>query len=300
VAPCVIVPGRYDGVHLGHRARIRKACTYARARGLMTLALVMATDPFRQTRLSLTSLPRRIELLRNVATGLVAPELFTTELAEFHAEAFVDHLVDLQARVLVIAPEFSVGAVRDLQAGDILRRIRERGIDVLNEAPVWLNGEAVSSSAVRRALKCGDVARAASLLGRLHEAEGAVVQGDRRGRALGFPTANLDPQPVLQPLDGVYAVFVRELGSSGWGPPMPGIASLGPRPTFSAGRAFEVHLFDFNRDIYGRQLRVGFVHRLRGQQRFACVSELRAHIARDCENARNVLAAASAELTRCL
>jgi len=273
VAPCVIVPGRYDGVHLGHRARIRKACTYARARGLMTLALVMATDPFRQTRLSLTSLPRRIELLRNVATGLVAPELFTTELAEFHAEAFVDHLVDLQARVLVIAPEFSVGAVRDLQAGDILRRIRERGIDVLNEAPVWLNGEAVSSSAVRRALKCGDVARAASLLGRLHEAEGAVVQGDRRG---------------------------RELGSSGWGPPMPGIASLGPRPTFSAGRAFEVHLFDFNRDIYGRQLRVGFVHRLRGQQRFACVSELRAHIARDCENARNVLAAASAELTRCL
>jgi riboflavin kinase/FMN adenylyltransferase len=129
-----------------------------------------------------------------------------------------------------------------------------------------------------------------------------VVRGDQRGRTIGFPTANLDPEPVLPPLDGVYAVRAHVLGAVGAKARAlyDGVANLGTRPTFAAGRSLEVHLFDFDRDIYGAQLRVGFVARVRGEQRFSGLPELRAQIARDCDSAREALQRSPAQLAELL
>jgi riboflavin kinase/FMN adenylyltransferase len=156
------------------------------------------------------------------------------------------------------------------------------------EPPVLLDGERVSSSAIRDALCAGDVLRANKLLGRVHELQGRVVMGDQRGRTIGFPTANLAVEAVLPPADGVYAVIAREL-RDGERVLYSGVANLGTRPTFAAGRSVEVHLFDFERDIYGSELRVGFVGRVRGEQRFSGIDELRGQIARDCTRARELI-----------
>jgi riboflavin kinase/FMN adenylyltransferase len=291
--PSVIAPGNHDGVHLGHRALIRSARAYAHSHGLETCALTFDPHPVSvldaaRGKAMLTQLPRRQELLRSAGADRVHVQSFTPEFAALSPEAFVDALLGHGARALVVGPDFRFGSGR---AGDVdlLHRLgREHGFEVLIEPPVVIEGERVSSTAIRETLCAGNVARASQLLGRLHELTGLVVRGDQRGRTIGFPTANLDPEPVLPPLDGVYAVRVRELGVPD-GPLYDGVANLGTRPTFAAGRSLEVHLFDFDRDIYGAQLRVGFVARVRGEQRFAGLPELRAQIARDCDSAREAL-----------
>ena len=131
-----------------------------------------------------------------------------------------------------------------------------------------------------------EVAVATSMLGRVHEVDGTVVTGHRRGRTIGFPTANLDCVRVLMPADGVYAVIARVLDRPGI---LRGVANLGTRPTFAAGRSVEAHLFDFDGDLYGARLRIGFVARLRGEQKFDGVDALRAQIARDADTARSLL-----------
>jgi riboflavin kinase/FMN adenylyltransferase len=237
--------------------------------------------------------------LKRAGADRVHVQAFTPEFAALSPEAFVDVLIDQGARALVIGPDFRFGCNR---AGDVelLHRLaKQRGFSVLIEPPVVIEGERVSSTAIRETLRAGDVAHAAQLLGRLHEMSGRVVQGDRRGRTIGFPTANLDPEAVLPPLDGVYAVRVRERGDDS-GTLYDGVANLGTRPTFAAGRSLEVHLFDFDRDIYGSELRVGFVARVRAEQRFDGLSELRAQIARDCDTARAMIQASAPELAACL
>jgi riboflavin kinase / FMN adenylyltransferase len=247
----------------------------------------------------LTQVPRRQELLRSAGADRVRVQNFTPEFAALSPEAFVEALLAKGARALVVGPDFRFGSGR---AGDVdlLHRLaRERDFAVLIEPPVVLDGQRVSSTAIRETLCAGDVLHASQLLGRLHELTGQVVRGDQRGRTIGFPTANLDPEPVLPPLDGVYAVRAHVLGSQ----PRAlydGVANLGTRPTFAAGRSLEVHLFDFERDIYGAQLRVGFVARVRGEQRFSGLAELRAQIARDCDTAREALQRSPAQLAELL
>jgi riboflavin kinase/FMN adenylyltransferase len=157
---------------------------------------------------------------------------------------------------------------------------------------VLLDGVRVSSSAVREAVAGGDVTRATQLLGHVHDVSGSVVIGQRRGRTLGFPTANLQPESVLLPSDGVYAVVVRRLGAAGGASLLRGVANLGVRPTLGAGRSLEVHLFDFSGDLYGEAIRIGFVARIRPEQKFPDLSALRAQIALDCDTARGTLEAA--------
>lgn len=294
----VIAPGNYDGVHLGHRALLRSATAFARANGLTTCVLTF--DPHPVVALGgspkpvITQQPRRAELLKAAGADRVIVQHFTHEFAALSPEAFADALLSQGARALVVGPDFRFGNAR---AGDValLQELAAaRGFSVLIEPPVLLEGERVSSSAVREALIAGNVLRATKLLGRLHEVQGEVIAGNRRGRSLGFPTANLGSDHVLQPSDGVYAVMVRELR-------VPqrvlyqGVANLGTRPTFGAGRSLEVHLFDFDRDIYSAHLRVGFVSKLRSEQRFAGVDELRRQIAIDCERAREQLRCATPE-----
>ncbi|MEY4583438.1 MAG: hypothetical protein RL701_8141 [Pseudomonadota bacterium] len=301
--PSVIAPGNYDGVHLGHQALLRSATTFGQANGLATHVLTF--DPHPAAALGdtakpvLTLHPRRAELAQAAGADRVLVQHFTPDFAALTPEAFIETLLARGARALVVGPDFRFGNMR---AGgvELLQQLGQaRGFTVLIEPPVKLDGERVSSSAIRKAVSVGDVRTAAIMLGRVHEVQGQVVEGFRRGRTIGFPTANVAPGPVLPPADGVYAVVVRELGVPERRVHL-GVANLGTRPTFAAGRSVEVHMFDFDRDIYGRELRVGFVERIRGEQRFSGIDELRAQIARDSERARELLSHMDPELSRLL
>jgi riboflavin kinase/FMN adenylyltransferase len=302
----VIAPGNHDGVHLGHQALIARARRHAEQHGLRTVALTF--DPHPEVVLAperaptpLTTLPRRRELLLRAGADEVLVLAFTPELAALTPEAFLDALRAQGARGLVVGPDFRFGRGR---AGDLAlleRYGQEHGLAVLIEPNLLVDGGRVSSTAIREALRAGAVERACSLLGHLPELEGEVVKGQQRGRTLGFPTANLATEPVLHPADGVYAVVARMLGdgkaaSASQSALRLGVANLGVRPTVAAGRSVEVHLFDFDRDLYGARLRVGFVGRIRPEQRFSGLEALRAQIGLDCEAARSTLAASERRL----
>lgn len=302
--PWVIAPGNHDGVHLGHRALLRTARKIADERGYRVRALTFEPhpaafiDPARAPE-KLTLQPRRAELLRGAGADSVFVQAFTPEFAALAPEAFVDWLVAQGAKAIVVGRDFRFGHQRQ---GDLelLKSLGARqGFDVSIEEPVLLQKERVSSSAIRIALRRGEIANANRMLGRVHEVQGKVVEGDRRGRTIGFPTANLDPEPVLPPSDGVYAVIARQLEgatAATSGEVLLGVANLGTRPTFAAGRSVEVHLFDFSREIYGSWLRVGFVERVRGEQKFSGIDALRAQIQKDSDQARQILQARDREL----
>jgi riboflavin kinase/FMN adenylyltransferase len=300
--PWVVAPGNHDGVHLGHRALLRTARRLADVSGYRTRALTFDPHPLSlfdpdNAPEKLTLHPRRAELLQGAGADSVFVQPFTPEFAALSPEAFVDWLLAQDARALVVGPDFRFGKQRQGDVALLCELGKQRGFEVAIEEPVLLQGERVSSSAIRLAVRSGDVARASRMLGRFHEVQGRVVQGDQRGRTIGFPTANLFPEPVLPPCDGVYAVIARELGGSER-VVLEGIANLGTRPTFAAGRSVEVHLFDFARDIYGAELRVGFVERVRGERRFSGVAELKEQILRDCDSARETLRTRNPELER--
>ncbi len=292
---CVMVPGNHDGVHLGHRALVARARTYADAHDLRAVAVTFDPHPAvvlapERAPTPLTTVARRSELLRAFGAHDVIVQAFTQEFAKQSAAAFLDGLVARGAHALVVGPDFRFGQGRTGDLDALLAFGASHTVAVMLEAPVVVAGEHASSSGVRDAVATGDVERAARLLGRVHDFGGRVVEGQRRGRTLGFPTANLAPDPVLVPADGVYAVVARPLGG---GAVLQGIANIGVRPTFAAGRAVEVHLFDFEGDLYGAELRVGFVKRLRSELRFESMEALRTQIALDCAAARDALAAAN-------
>lgn len=316
-----VVPGNHDGVHRGHRALIDAASAYARPRGLRVVALTFDPHPMyvlapERAPDRLTTIARRIELLRGAGCDEVHVATFDAAFAAQSPEAFADAvLVEmLHARAIVLGPDFRFGAKR---AGDLalLEKFGQaRDFEVVPLAPLCADGAPVSSSRIRAALGVGDVQTAATLLGRVHDVDGEVVLGHQRGRTLGFPTANLGPSAVLLPADGVYAVVARVLdhGAAGAVPPvlgatasaparvLGGVANLGVRPTVGGGRSVEVHLFDFDADLYGARLRVGFVARLREERRFSGLAALTAQIAQDAADARVKLASREEEFDRWL
>jgi riboflavin kinase/FMN adenylyltransferase len=310
--PTVVAPGNHDGVHLGHRALIETARRLA----------VRSTPPLRVAALTfdphplhfvapdrapplLTTPERRAQLLRGAGADYVRVQPFDNAFSALSPEAFFDEVLlgELGARAVVVGTDFRFGAQR---AGDVelLHTLGMRaGLTVVTVSPVTLDGQLVSSSQVRAALAQGEVELAARMLSRVHDVTRRVVRGDGRGRGIGFPTANLALEGLMTPADGVYAVSVRVLDGhdEGAGPPDAaerrlGVANLGVRPTLGAGRSLEVHLLDFEGDLYGRELRVGFVKRLRGEQKFPGIDALRAQIARDVEAGRHALEACDPEL----
>lgn len=294
--------GNHDGVHLGHRALLAAARERAGREGLTVTAVTfdphpsMVLAPDRAPPL-LTTMARRRELLLALGADEVTVLRFDRELASTSPEAFAEEVLvgRLAAESVVVGPDFRFGRGR---AGDVAALGAlgaAHGFDVITVPPVTLDGEAVSSTRVRAALARGEVRDAARLLGRVHDVDGSVVRGDGRGRSIGVPTANLDCDPILLPADGVYAVVVRVHGEREL---LRGVANLGVRPTFAAGRSVEVHLFDVDRDLYDARVRVGFVERLRAEQRFDGVEALKAQIARDAERARASLAALCEEDAR--
>ncbi len=305
-APAVVTPGNYDGVHLGHRALVGEARRVAEREQPALQVVAMTFDPHPAHFVNperapplLTTPAKRAELLREAGADRVEIVPFDDAFCALEPTAFVhDVLVGrLSARAVVVGEDFRFGAQR---AGDVslLEKLGEPyRLKVITVPAVTLDGQLVSSSQVRAALAAGDVVLAARMLTRVHDVERRVVRGDQRGRTIGFPTANLELQGMMPPADGVYAVVVRILDADGLPDGMLwGVANLGVRPTVRAGRSMEVHILDFDGDLYERRLRVGFVARLRGEQKFPGLDALKAQIAKDVDAGRVALAACDARL----
>ena len=288
----VVVLGNFDGVHRGHQALLARTAEQAGALGAPFLALtfephprqyfVRDTGPFR-----LTLLPAKVRLLGELGVQAVLAQHFDDAFAALSPDAFIDGVLlkGLGVRHIVCGYDFTFGARR----GGNVERLREqgaaRGFGVTVLDPVTRDGEIYSSTRIRESLRAGWPTQAAELLGRPWEIEGVVEQGDQRGRTIGFPTANVALGEHLRPRFGVYAV--RALVDGKW---LPAVANLGKRPTVGKLQEnFEVHLFDFAGDLYGKVLRVAFVDFIRPEMKFAGLDQLKAQIAADGQAARNIL-----------
>jgi riboflavin kinase/FMN adenylyltransferase len=294
----LVVIGNFDGVHLGHRAVVDHALREAAAKGLTPTVLTF--DPHPSQVLTghspplLTDITRKSALLSSLHPRLEVRVMpFTLELAGFSPERFAKDVLsaELDARVVVVGRGFRFGAAR---AGDldVLRRLGEQlGFEARSEPLLGDEQGAFSSTRIRAALAAGDVAEAGRLLGRPHRLTGRVVVGDRRGRTLGFPTANLEHVAAMLPADGVYAGYavLEEATAERPASRFPAVASLGARPTVDRPRSAEVHLLDGEFDLYGHELSLDLCHRLRGVVRFSSVDALAAQIAEDVEQARALL-----------
>ena len=283
--------GNFDGVHLGHRAMLERVVAGARA--LRAASCVLTFEPHAREFFApdraptrLTRLRDKLELFAEAGIERVHVARFDARLAGVAAERFVDEvlLAGLGAVWLLVGRDFRFGARR---AGDFAlleRMAHERGFALEAMADVTLAGARVSSSGVRGALAAGDLARAAQLLGRRFTMSGRVAHGERLGRQLGFPTANI----VLRRRPPLAGVFVVEAELEETHARLRGAASVGRRPTVhdNASPLLEVHLLDFDAPIYGRHLRVAFLEKLREQQKYDGLDALREAIAQDVERTR--------------
>jgi len=305
--PAVVTPGNYDGVHLGHRALVSTARRVADQSGTPMKVVALTFDPHPLHFMAsdrapplLTTVEHRTALLRDAGADEVVVQRFDRPFSLLSPAGFVEEILlrRLAAQAVVVGSDFRFGAKRGGDVALLGSLGAQHGFDVTTVPPVTLDGELVSSSHVRAALVKGEIERATRMLTRVHQLERRVLQGDQRGRTIGFPTANLELSGLLAPADGVYAVSARILDPEGGlsDARLSGVANLGVRPTVSGGRSMEVHLLDFAGDLYGRTLRIGFVKRLRGEIKFPDLAALRAQIARDVEAGRAALEACDARL----
>jgi riboflavin kinase/FMN adenylyltransferase len=293
----LVAIGNFDGVHRGHQAVVAQALSLSQVDGLVPLVLTFDPHPAvvlgRAALPALTSLERKVELLcRQSQQLLVVVEPFTPELAKTEPADFTRQLLveALGAKVVLVGENFRFGSGR---AGDLalLEKLgAEQGFRAHATALERDEHGPVSSTRVRAALEAGDLDDVERLLGRPHAITGIVVAGQGRGRSIGVPTANLSGVTEALPPHGVYPVLVDHQRDGVFTALGAGVANFGVRPTLGAGPSFEVHLFDASLDLYGQELRVHLLGRLREERRFSGVDELRAQIARDIADARAITA----------
>ncbi|MEX2543288.1 MAG: riboflavin biosynthesis protein RibF [Trueperaceae bacterium] len=280
----VISIGNFDGVHWGHRQLLGRMRELAAADGSPSVVVtffppskvVFGDQPF------LSSAEEKLELLSPFAPTAVAMIPFSHDYAQTDKSVFLAQLARLRPAAIIVGEDFRFGHKRQGTLNDLSLVAGKLEVFGLER----VDGEVVKSSAIRRLLADGDVTHATRLLGEAYLAIGTVAKGDQRGRTIGFPTANLVvPERKAMPR-GVFSVTV-ETGGGTYG----GMANSGPRPSFpDAAPACEVHLFDFAGDLYDQELRVRFIGRIRAQERFASLDELRARLAEDARVARTQLA----------
>ncbi len=290
--PAVVTIGVFDGVHRGHQALIGQVVERARTLGGESVVVTFHPHPRAVLRpdvptYALTSLSERLRLISELGVDTIATVEFTRELSLLSAEEFLDLLQKhVNLRELWVGEDFALGHHRSGTVARLSELGAGRNFIVHAVAAVGAGGDSISSSRVRELITAGDVEQAARLLGRYPFISGTVVTGLRRGRTLGFPTANLTLSDMyLFPANGIYAVYAELDGIR-----LPAVANIGVRPTFGNNdRLVEVYILDFNRLIYGQAMGVHLVKRLRAEVRFATVDDLVTQMQRDVTAVRTVL-----------
>ncbi len=288
---CVATIGNFDGVHLGHQAVLGQLAEKAEALCLPTTVITFEPQPqefFMADRAPprLTRLREKIHALRRFSVDRVLVLIFNERFANQSASEFIKRILveGLGVRYLVVGDDFRFGHRR---TGDfeLLQRVgMERGFQVVSMRSFLIDGERVSSTLIREALARGDLATAEKYLGRSYRMSGRVAHGDKRGRTIGFPTANIFLHRKVTPVQGVFAVEMYGLERE----PIHGVANVGNRPTVDGTRSLlEVHLFDFDQEIYGRHVDVEFRYKIRDERRFESFEALKAQIEQDSRAARD-------------
>ncbi|OHC61517.1 MAG: riboflavin biosynthesis protein RibF [Rhodocyclales bacterium GWA2_65_19] len=290
--PTVLTIGNFDGVHLGHRALL--ADLKVRARDLVLPATVLTFEPHprelfapNQAPARLASLRDKVELLAECGVDRVHVCRFNRKLAALTAEQFVERILvhGLSVRHLIVGDDFRFGKGRGGDFTLLQQMGQQHRFAVEAMQTVDFGGLRVSSSAVRDALAAGNIEHAEELLGRAFVIAGRVMDGKKIGRTIGFPTANIQVKRQRLPLSGVFAVTVSGVAPQ----PLPGAANIGVRPTVAAGMkpVLEVHILDFDGDIYGTHVDVNFLHKLRNEAKFDSLDALKAQIGRDVADVRS-------------
>jgi riboflavin kinase / FMN adenylyltransferase len=290
----VVTVGTFDGVHLGHRSIFGEVTRRASVLGVQSCVITFHPHPREVLRGGkvelLTSLEERLELIDSLGIDAALVLGFTYEFSRQTAREFYEQYVvrGMEAGEVIVGYDHMLG--RDRESG--IHELRQIGsennirVDVVD--PVSLHGMIISSSRIRERLLTGDAERAAEMLGRPYRITGSVVVGDRRGRSLGFPTANVKPADVsrLVPADGVYAVAFHHQNQRWYG-----MMNIGVRPTMTSGsqRTIEVHLFNFEGDLYGRPVGIDVLKRIRPERVFPSAEELVAQIRRDREECMKII-----------
>ena len=290
--PIALTIGNFDGVHPGHRAMIARLSEAARSRGLPAAVMTFEPQPQEffapdQAPARLTSLREKLELLRQCGVAGVYVCRFDYAFAQLTADEFVRRVLrdGLAVKWLLVGDDFRFGARRAGDFAHLKSMAPQSGFDVEAMGSVVVAGARVSSTAIRACLEKGDLDVAQRLLGRRYAISGRVVDGDKLGAKIGYPTANVQLKRFKAPLSGIFVVDVEGLSAA----PLPGVASLGVRPTVKErGRpTLEVHLFDFDDLIYGKRITVRFLQKLREEQKFADLDSLVAQMRLDAAAARD-------------
>jgi len=288
---CVATIGNFDGVHLGHQSVLTQLAMKGDTLGLP--AVVITFEPQANEFFSPENAPARLSRFREKVEALRAYSIqqlcvlrFNQKLAQMTAQDFIQRLLvdGLNVRYLVVGDDFRFGKDRQGDFALLQQAGQQFGFQVVNMHTFAVDHIRVSSTRIREALNVGDLMLAEKLLGRPYRMSGRVAHGDKRGRTMGFPTANIHLHRCKVPLSGVYAVQLFGID----GEPIKGVANVGVRPTIAGDKKalLEVHLFDFDRDIYGEHVQVHFLHKLRNEQKFSDLTMLISQIKQDCSEAQ--------------
>lgn len=292
--PTLLTIGVFDGVHLGHRSLLEYLVTRARGKGCFAGVITFKTHPEKVLNRSNTvtwicTLRERVRLLKAIGVDVVAPVTFTRELANLTAREFIVLLCQhLHLCHLVLGPDSALGKHRE-GTPEYLQKLGEEldfRVEVVEEAR--FQGQVISSSVIRQLIALGDIPKVEKMLGRRFSLEGRVVPGDRRGRTLGFPTANVRIQPEqAMPPDGIYATVTWRNGR-----PLASVTNIGVRPTFGGSQhLIETHIMDFDQNLYNKKLKIDIVARIRDERQFSSVEDLKRQLQKDVMQAREILAA---------
>ena len=287
---CVATIGNFDGVHLGHQAVLTQLAMKGDTLKLPAVVITFEPQPFEyfvpeKAPARLTRFREKVEALRCYSIQKLCVLRFNKQLAEMSAELFIQKLLveGLNVKYLVVGDDFRFGCERKGDFALLQQAGRQYGFQVVNMHTFAIDQNRVSSTRIRNALSSGDLLLAEKLLGRPYRMSGRVAHGDKRGRKMGFPTANIHLHRHKIPLTGVFAVQLFGIDEE----PVNGVANIGIRPTIGGNKALlEVHLFDFKREIYGEHVQVFFLHKIRDEQRFDSLDQLISQIHKDAEQAR--------------
>lgn len=290
---CVLTVGNFDGVHTGHKKVIEKLAAQGKAMGLPVIVMMFEPQPLEfflgdNAPSRLTRLREKVIQFKSLPVDNIVIIRFNQLMANYEAEQFIADLLvkKLNVKHLVIGDDFHFGKARRGNFAMLKEKSLQYGFKVEDTCSFVVKQHRVSSTLIRDALGCGDLAKAKQMLGRDYSVCGRVAHGNKRGRTIGFPTANIQMFRRNTPITGVYAVTMTGIA----GKEIQGVANVGTRPTVDGGKKviLETHLFDFDTEIYGHYVEVFFKHKIRDEVRFQSLNELKAQINKDIIVAKQI------------